>query len=74
MRISNKALVAAVLSLHTVEARHAAWVRHTLNLPPATQAFDDAKPQAAMARLIKRTNFIVASPRTRRRGRPRFTG
>jgi hypothetical protein len=74
VRVGSPGLVAALLSLHTVEARHAAWIRHTLGLPPATAAFDEPQPQARMAALIRRTNFIVAAPRTSRRGRPRFTG
>jgi Ferritin-like domain len=73
-RLDSRAIVAAAVSLHSVEARHAAWIRKLVNLPPATTAFDKPAPQSKMAQLIDSTNFIVARPTTSRKRRPRFTG
>jgi hypothetical protein len=66
--------VAAAVTLHSVETRHAAWIRHLIGLRPAASAFDEPASQAQMARLIASTGFVVSRPRTARRGRPRFTG
>ena len=74
VRLDSRAVVAAVATLHSVETRHAAWIRHLVGVPPAASAFDHPAPQARMAALVRRTGFIVSAPRTGRRGRPRFTG
>jgi hypothetical protein len=74
VRLDSRAVVAAVATLHSVETRHAAWIRHIVGIPPATSAFDHPAPQARMADLVQRTGFIVSRPHTARRGRPRFTG
>jgi len=68
-------LTAALFTLMTVEARHAAWARHLVGTTPAAQAFDDPRPVPAVASIIADTHFIVHRPRTRRRRHsPRFTG
>jgi Ferritin-like domain len=74
VRLDSRAVVAAVATLHSVETRHAAWIRHLVGIPPVTSAFDHPAPQIKMADLVRRTGFIVSGPRTGRRGRPRFTG
>jgi Ferritin-like domain len=73
-RLDSRAIVAAAVSLHSVETRHAAWIRHLIGLKPATAAFDKPASQARMARLIASTRFAAARPRMERRSRPRFTG
>jgi hypothetical protein len=74
-RIDSRKLRAAVFTLLTVETRHAAWVRHTLGLPPTSSAFDPARSQSAMEDLIASTNFVVeAPPVMRKSSQPRFTG
>jgi hypothetical protein len=57
--ISNKKTLAAALSVHSVEARHAAWVRDILGVTPAPQPFDAAKNKAAVLKIVKSTGFIV---------------
>lgn len=75
VRLDSREILAAAATLHTVETRHAAWIRHLIGLRPAAKAFDDPAPQRRMAQLIKSTRFIVSSPKPKaRKKRPRFTG
>jgi hypothetical protein len=63
--ILQKPVVQAALSIHSVEARHAAWIRFLnsgglgaeANLPAPT-AFDRARSQAATLRAVTATGFI----------------
>jgi hypothetical protein len=73
-RLDSREIVAAALTLHSVETRHAAWIRHQVGLQPAAQAFDKPASQQKMARLIASTRFVVARPRLAGRSRPRVTG
>jgi Ferritin-like domain len=70
----SRALVAVVFSLLTVEARHAAWVRHVVGVPPLASAFDDPRSLEEVGRVVRDTNFISGRPRTRAEVDPRFTG
>lgn len=74
VRLDSRAIVAAVATLHSVEARHAAWIRHIVGLQPAANAFDKPASQDRMARLIASTHFIASRPRTQRRRKPPYTG
>jgi hypothetical protein len=73
-RLDSRAIVAAAVSLHSVETRHAAWIRHIIGLQPAATAFDRPASQDKMAQLIKSTHFLVSSPKTTARKKPRYTG
>jgi hypothetical protein len=73
-RLQSKALLAAAVSIHSVEARHAAWIRYLAGAPPATSALDEAKSMEETQRLVASTGFIVATPRTQSQEEPRFTG
>jgi hypothetical protein len=73
-RIDSPALLAAAVSIHSVEARHAAWIRYLAGAQPASSAFDKPKSMAEVRRLVASTGFIVQRPRTRSRAEPRFTG
>jgi hypothetical protein len=73
-RLDSRSIVAAVVTLHSVETRHAAWIRHLNGLKPATSAFDKPASQAKMAQLIATTRFVASRPRMVRSDRPRFTG
>ncbi len=73
-RIESDAVLAAAVSIHSVEARHASWMRHLFGIRPASRAFDEGKPQAEILRVVQSTSFAVARPSTRGRGGPRFTG
>ena len=73
-RLDSRSIVAAAVTLHSVETRHAAWIRHLNGLTPATTAFDKPASQRRMARLIASTRFVAAKPRVTRGSRPRYTG
>ena len=74
-RFSNRALTAAVFSLLTTEARHAAWARRLSGFRAVGPAFDQPKTLAQVSRTVAATRFIARRPRTMtRRRRPRNTG
>jgi hypothetical protein len=73
-RFSDRGLRAAVFSLLTVEARHAAWARHIIGVRPIGPALDRPKTLAAVDRVVRSTRFIVSRPQTAGRRGPRFTG
>jgi hypothetical protein len=75
-RLDSRSIVAAAVTLHSVETRHAAWIRHIVGLRPATTAFDKPASQQKMAQLIASTHFETRKPKpkTSRKGRPRYTG
>ena len=73
-RLESPALLAAAVSIHSIEARHAAWIRYLAGAPPASSAFDEGKSMAETQRLVASTGFIVQTPSTQSREEPRFTG
>jgi Ferritin-like domain len=73
-RFHDRSLSAAVFSLLTVEARHAAWARHIAGFTPVATAFDPPKSLRAVGGVVKSTRFIASRPRTRGKRRPHFTG
>jgi hypothetical protein len=73
-RLRAKPVLAAAVAIHSVEARHAAWMRYLFGVQPAVNAFDDASPKAEVQRVVGATGFIVTRPRTTSRRRPRYTG
>jgi len=62
--LKTKAIVAAALSIHSVEARHAAWIReikgNSGSPSPAPVAFDPAKSKAQILKAVQSTGFIVS--------------
>jgi hypothetical protein len=73
-RVANQGLRSAFFSLLTVEARHAAWARRIVGVPPVAEAFDSPKTIAQVDRVIRSTRFRVSRPKSEGRGSPRFTG
>ena len=73
-RFEARNLVAAIATLHSVETRHAAWIRKLIGLRPAAHAFDEPAPQQRMAQLIASTRFITSKPTMLARENPRYTG
>lgn len=66
--------VAAAVSIYSVEARHAAWMRYLFGLNPAAKAFDQPKTKSQITQIVRSTNFIAAPPKTKRKRAPSFTG
>jgi hypothetical protein len=73
-RIKSPQVLAAAVGIHSVEARHAAWIRYIAGAPPAAEPFDEAKTVNETLQLVRATRFVVSRPRTRSRRGPRFTG
>jgi hypothetical protein len=73
-QVDSRGVLAALVSLHSVEARHAAWIRHIAGIVPAADAFDEPTSKARVVRLVDSTNFVTSRPRTKGRRRPRYTG
>lgn len=73
-RLRNGAATTAAVSIFSVEARHAAWMRYLFGLNPAAKAFDQPKSRAQITRVVQSTNFITAPPKMKSKRNPRFTG
>jgi Ferritin-like domain len=73
-RIDSPAILAAAVAIHSVEARHAAWMRYLAGVSPAASAFDRGKSQREVGEIVAATRFIATAPRRTGRRRPRFTG
>jgi hypothetical protein len=70
---SNQVLAAAV-GIHSVEARHAAWMRQLFGIIPSAHAFDRAASREQITRIVASTHFIAAAPKMTTRRAPKFTG
>ena len=74
-RIQAKPLLVAAVSIHSVEARHAAWMRYLFGITPAAQAFDQPLSRSQVESIVAKTGFISTTSRTTGSGRsPRLTG
>ena len=58
--IDNTAILKAALSIHSVEARHAAWIRNIAGQIPAPNAFDPALTKQQVLDIVASTGFIVS--------------
>ena len=73
-RLQSKPILAVAISIHSVEARHAAWMRRLFGIVPAAEAFDDPVSRPEATRIVASTGFITSSGKTEREAKPRFTG
>lgn len=73
-RLQSKQVLAAALGIHTVEARHAAWMRYLNGIRPAVAAFDDPRKKSEIDRIVRSTGFVVAKPKMTARRTPNYTG
>jgi rubrerythrin len=73
-RIQSKSVLAAAVGIHSVEARHAAWMRHLFGITPAVRSFDQPSSRDEILRIVASTHFIAAQPKTRGRRTPKYTG
>jgi hypothetical protein len=75
LRLDSRKILAAAATLHSVETRHAAWIRRIIGVPPVASAFDEPAAQQQMVKLVRSTKFITSRPRTTSgRKRPRYSG
>ena len=73
--IKSKAYLAGALAIHSVEARHAAWIRRLAGFLPAAQAFDEPLSDARVVDIVNSTHFVtLKDPQTSMEAKPRFTG
>ena len=73
-KLRSNAVLAAAVGIHSVEARHAAWMRELFGITPAVNAFDKPASRKSVNSLVASTHFISATPRVKRRKKPGFTG
>jgi hypothetical protein len=73
--IKSKSYLAGALAIHSVEARHAAWIRRLAGFLPAAHAFDDPLSDAKVVDIVNSTHFVtLKAPQTSMEANPRFTG
>jgi rubrerythrin len=72
--IESPQVLAAAVAIHSVEARHAAWIRYLVGARPAAEAFDEPKDKAEVLDLVASTRFISRRPRMKGSQNPRYTG
>lgn len=73
--IKSKSYLAGALAIHSVEARHAAWIRRLAGFLPAAHAFDDPLDDAKVVEIVNSTHFVTLKvPQTSMEANPRFTG
>jgi hypothetical protein len=73
-RIRSKAVLTSALGIHTVEARHAAWMRYLDGNVPAASAFDLPRNRREIDGIVRSTGFVAPRPETSSRREPRFSG
>jgi rubrerythrin len=73
-KLRSPDVLASALGIHTVEARHAAWMRYLSGAQPAASAFDEPQTRREINRVVAATGFVSSRPRTSSRRRPGFTG
>jgi len=72
--LRSNAVLAAAVGIHSVEARHAAWMRQLFGITPSVRAFDRPVARPRIERIVASTHFVVAPPKMSNDTRPRFTG
>jgi hypothetical protein len=74
-KIKSRAYLAAALAIHSVEARHAAWIRRLAGFLPAANAFDDPLDDRRVVDIVNSTHFVTLQvPQTSAQTSPGFTG
>ncbi len=74
-RLKSAAILAVAVSIHSVEARHAGWMRRLAGVVPAGTPFDDAVEKPEVLRIVSATGFVSSPTKTKSKGgEPRFTG
>jgi hypothetical protein len=73
--IKSKSYLAGALAIHSVEARHAAWIRRLAGFLPAAKAFDEPLMDSKVIDIVNSTHFVTLdAPQTSTGASPRLTG
>ena len=70
-KLRSRTYLASAIAIHSVEARHAAWIRRLAGIQPAAHAFDDPITKKRATDLVASTHFVV---KTQSHRPPRYTG
>lgn len=73
-RLRSRAFLQAAIAIHSVEARHAAWIRRLAHVLPAATAFDKPLAPPEVNALVASTHFVSAPPRMAAHQAPKYTG
>jgi hypothetical protein len=77
-RIHSPEVLQAAMGIHSVEARHAAWLRRLMDVRPTVASLDRPRGRRSVVGAIAEKQFVVTKPELptthRRRAAPRFTG
>ena len=74
-KIHSDRYLAAAVAIHSVEARHAAWIRYLAGIVPAEHAFDASLPDDETVQIVNATHFVTLhAPQTSTQHAPEFTG
>jgi rubrerythrin len=73
-RVKSRAVLTSALGIHTVEARHAAWMRYLNGNPPAADAFDLPRTRREIDGIVASTGFVTGRPQSTGDREPRYTG
>src|SRR5690242_10206656 len=57
--IQSRSVLAGALAVHSVEARHAAWIRRLAGFLPAAKPFDDPLPDSKVVDIVNSTHFVT---------------
>jgi rubrerythrin len=69
--IQSRDYLVPALAIHSVEARHAAWIRRLAGITPAATAFDEPRSKQGTLKIVDATHFQLTTNSTRK---PKFTG
>ena len=73
--ITSRSYLAGAIGIHSVEARHAAWIRRLAGFLPAAKAFDDPLDAHRVVDIVNATHFVtLQDPHTSSGTSPHFTG
>jgi hypothetical protein len=73
-KLQSRSVLVAAVGIHSVEARHAAWMRELFGIKPAVHAFDRPQSRASINRIVASTHFIAAKPNVKASKKPKYTG
>jgi hypothetical protein len=73
-KLRSKPVLTSALGIHTVEARHAAWMRYLNGSTPAADAFDLPRTRHEIDGIVASTHFITGRPQSTSNRAPRYMG